>query len=138
MHVQDFYSIHCLPPGKFIHEPLHEKINNLGFRPRPTQTRPYTHRNRIEARKFRFRKKRHCKYYMYKAKAKALISCAQLLYCTADQQLCFRQCILFVFLRRLKTMVKCKLWWFIGGIVICNLSFYSLNNTFNSEHVRND
>ena len=30
-------------------EPVHEKTNNLGFRPGPTQTRLYSHRNRLEA-----------------------------------------------------------------------------------------
>ena len=30
-------------------EPVHEKTNNLGFRPGPTQTRLYSHRSRLEA-----------------------------------------------------------------------------------------
>ena len=32
-----------------IYEPVHEKTNNLGFRPGPTQTRLYSHRSRLEA-----------------------------------------------------------------------------------------
>ena len=32
-----------------INEPVHEKTNNLGFRPGPTQTRLYSHRSRLEA-----------------------------------------------------------------------------------------
>ena len=31
------------------YEPVHEKTNNLGFRPGPTQTRLYRHRRRLEA-----------------------------------------------------------------------------------------
>ena len=34
---------------KKSNEPVHEKTNNLGFRPGPTQTRLYSHRNRLEA-----------------------------------------------------------------------------------------
>ena len=30
-------------------EPVHEKTNNLGVRPGPTQTRLYSHRSRLEA-----------------------------------------------------------------------------------------
>ena len=30
-------------------EPVHEKTNNLAFRPGPTQTRLYSHRSRLEA-----------------------------------------------------------------------------------------
>ena len=32
-----------------IIEPMHEKINNLAFRPGLTQTGPYSHRSRLEA-----------------------------------------------------------------------------------------
>ena len=32
-----------------VSEPVHEKTNNLGFRPGPTQTRLYSHRSRLEA-----------------------------------------------------------------------------------------
>ena len=32
-----------------LYEPVHEKTNNLGFRPGPTQTRLYSHRSRLEA-----------------------------------------------------------------------------------------
>ena len=31
------------------YEPVHEKTNNLEFRPGPTQTGLYTHRRRLEA-----------------------------------------------------------------------------------------
>ena len=31
------------------HQPVHVKTNNLGFRPTPTQTRPYSHRIKLEA-----------------------------------------------------------------------------------------
>ena len=34
---------------KLINEPVHEKTNNLGFRPGPTQTGLYSHRSRLEA-----------------------------------------------------------------------------------------
>ena len=55
-------------------EPVHEKINNLGFRPGLTQTRLYSHRSRLEAWKFGFKKKRKCTIRV--AKTKALISFA--------------------------------------------------------------
>ena len=35
--------------NKNIYEPLHKKINNLGFRPGPTQTSLYSHSSRLEA-----------------------------------------------------------------------------------------
>ena len=39
-----------LPKGfEATFEPVHEKTNNLGFRPGPTQTRLYSHRSRLEA-----------------------------------------------------------------------------------------
>ena len=37
-------------------EPVHEKNNNLGFRPGRTQTGLYSHRRRLEAGNFGFRK----------------------------------------------------------------------------------
>ena len=37
-------------------EPVHEKTNNLGFRPGPTQTGLYSHRRWLEAGNFGFRK----------------------------------------------------------------------------------
>ena len=55
-------------------EPVHEKTNNLGFRPGLTQTRLCSHRSRLEARNFGFKKKRDCTIYV--AKTKALISFA--------------------------------------------------------------
>ena len=55
-------------------EPVHEKTNNLGFRLGLTQTRLYSHRSRLEACNFGFKKKRDCT--MRVAKTKALISCA--------------------------------------------------------------
>ena len=42
--------------GKMINEPEHEKTNNLGFRPVPTQTGLYSHRRWLEAGNFGFRK----------------------------------------------------------------------------------
>ena len=41
-------------------EPVHEKTNNLGFQPRPTQTRLYGHRRWLEAGNFGLRKLRNC------------------------------------------------------------------------------
>ena len=42
---------HCDIPDHPIHtnEPLHEKTNNLGFRPGLTQTGLFSHRSRLEA-----------------------------------------------------------------------------------------
>ena len=31
-----------------LHEPVHDKTNNLGFRPGPTQTDLYSYRSRLE------------------------------------------------------------------------------------------
>ena len=53
---------------------MHEKTNNLGFRPGLTQTVMYKHRRWLEAGKFGFRKKRNCT--MRVAKTKGLISFA--------------------------------------------------------------
>ena len=39
-------------------ERLHEKNNNLGFRPGLTQTDLYSQRSRLEALNFRFKEKR--------------------------------------------------------------------------------
>ena len=44
-----------------IYEPAHETTNNLGFRPGPTQTGLYSHKNRLVAGNFGFKKKRECK-----------------------------------------------------------------------------
>ena len=33
----------------FGYEPVHEKTNNLGFRPGPIQTRLYSHRRNLES-----------------------------------------------------------------------------------------
>ena len=38
------------------YEPVHEKTNNFGFRPGPIQTGLYSHRKRLEAVNFGFRK----------------------------------------------------------------------------------
>ena len=56
------------------YEPVREKTNNLGFQPGLTQTRLYSHRSRLEACNFGFRKKKDCTIFV--AKTKALISCA--------------------------------------------------------------
>ena len=53
---------------------MREKTNNLGFRPGLTQTGLYSHRSRIEASNFGYKKKR--KYTIRVAKTKALISFA--------------------------------------------------------------
>ena len=56
------------------------KPKNLGFQPGQTQTRLYSHRSRLEARNFRFNKKRDyticvdCTICV--VKTKVLISCA--------------------------------------------------------------
>ena len=55
-------------------EPSHEKTNNLGFQRSRTQTSQHSHRSRLKAWNFRFRKKRGCTICV--AKTKALISCA--------------------------------------------------------------
>ena len=39
-----------------INEPVHEKTDNMGFRPGPTQTGLYNHRRWLEAGNFGFRK----------------------------------------------------------------------------------
>ena len=56
------------------YEPVHEKTNNLGFRPGTTQTGLYSHRRWLEAGNFGFGNKRNCTTHV--AKTKALISCA--------------------------------------------------------------
>ena len=53
---------------------MHEKTNNLGFRPGPTQTGLYKLRKELEALNFGFKKKRNCTIRV--AKTKALISFA--------------------------------------------------------------
>ena len=46
----------CLKDRKIIvFEPVHEKTNNLGFRPGPTQTGLYSHRTLLEAGNFVFK-----------------------------------------------------------------------------------
>ena len=57
-----------------VNEHVHEKTNNLGFRPGPTQTGLYSHRGWLEAGNFGFRKLRYCTIRV--AKTKALISFA--------------------------------------------------------------
>ena len=57
---------------KNVSEPVREKTNNLGFRPAPTQTSLYSHRSRLDASNFGFKRKRY--YTIYGAKTKALIS----------------------------------------------------------------
>ena len=57
-----------------IYEPVHEKTNNLGFRPGLTQTGLYDHRRWLEAWNFGFKKKKDCT--IRAAKIKALISFA--------------------------------------------------------------
>ena len=54
------------------YEPLREKINNLGFRPGLTQISLYSHKSRLEALDFGFKKKRD--FSIHVAKTKALIS----------------------------------------------------------------
>ena len=64
-----------------VNGPSHEKTNNLGFRPSPTQTRLYSHRRWLEPGNFRFEKKRN--FTIPVAKTKVLISCVvtlQLIY----------------------------------------------------------
>ena len=47
-------------------EPSHEKTNNLGFRPGPTQTGLYCHRSRLKSWDFGFKKKRDCTIHVVK------------------------------------------------------------------------
>ena len=51
---------------------IRKKNNNLCFRPGPIQTGLYSHRSRLDACNFRFKKKRNC--IIRVAKTKALIS----------------------------------------------------------------
>ena len=57
-----------------LYDPVHEKTNNLGVLPGPTQTSLYSHRSRLEVRNFGFKKKSDCTMCM--GKSKALISFA--------------------------------------------------------------
>ena len=66
--------ITCCNLVQILFEPVHEKTNNLGFRPGPTQTGLYNHRRWLEAGNFGFKKKRKCTIRV--AKTKALISFA--------------------------------------------------------------
>ena len=59
---------------QLVCEPMHEKINNLGFQPGMTQTRLYSHRSMLEAQNFGLKKKRNCTIHV--AKTKVQISCA--------------------------------------------------------------
>ena len=56
-----------------IYEPQHEKSGLRDFQPGPTQTELYSHRIRLKARNFRFKKKRDCTICV--AKTKAWIIC---------------------------------------------------------------
>ena len=56
------------------YEPRSEKSGLWRFRPGPTQTSLYSHRKRLEAGNFGFRKKRNCTIRV--VKTKALISFA--------------------------------------------------------------
>ena len=62
---QEAFEITIIEPVIF------EKTNNLGFRPGPTQTGLYSHRSRLEALNFRFKKKKDCTIHV--AKTKVLI-----------------------------------------------------------------
>ena len=53
---------------------MHEKTNNSGFQSGLTLTGLYSHRGRVDVRKFGFNKKRN--FTIRVAKTKALISCA--------------------------------------------------------------
>ena len=55
-------------------EPRRDKTGLWGFRPGLTQTDLYSHRSRLEAYNFGFKKKRNCTIPV--AKTKVLISCA--------------------------------------------------------------
>ena len=57
-----------------LNEPRQEKTSLRGFRPGRTQTDMYSHRSRLEAWNFGFKKKRNC--IICVAKTKALISFA--------------------------------------------------------------
>ena len=48
--------------GIILNEPVHEKTNNLGFRPGLTQTSLYSHRSMLEASNFGFTKKKDTYY----------------------------------------------------------------------------
>ena len=48
---------------------MHEKTNNLGFRPGLTQTRLYSYRRWLEAWNFAFQEKRDCTIRVAKTKA---------------------------------------------------------------------
>ena len=76
-------------------EPSREKTSILGFRPGTIQTGLYSRISMLEACHFVYKKKRHCTIYVANTKgADQLCS-----YCTADLRLCFRSCMLLVFLR---------------------------------------
>ena len=81
---------------KILIEPVHEKTNNLGFRPGLSQTRLHSHRSRPEACNFGFMKKRDCTIRV--VKTKTLIGFAVCGYREADLCLCCHICRLLVFL----------------------------------------
>ena len=60
--------------SKFVTEPSYEKTNNFGFRPGLTQISLYSHRSRLEAWDFVFKKKRD--FTISVSKTKVLISFA--------------------------------------------------------------
>ena len=45
----DALPLSLLASPLLTYEPVHEKTNNLGFRPDPTQIRLYSHRIKLEA-----------------------------------------------------------------------------------------
>ena len=49
--------------------PLHEKTNNLGFRTGQTQIDLYSHRKKLEASNYIFKKKRDCTIRVVRTKA---------------------------------------------------------------------
>ena len=73
-----------------VSEQLHEKTNNLGFRPGLTETGLYNHR-----RRFWIKKDEEFLYYPC-SKNKGANQLRS--YCEADLRLCFRICSLLVFL----------------------------------------
>ena len=83
--------------AELVYHSSHAKTNNLGLRPGLTQTSLCSHRRRLKACDFGFKKKMDCTICV--AKTKALISFAVTakLVCTPGLHLCFRRCRLLVF-----------------------------------------
>ena len=78
-----------------IIEPLHDKTNNLDFRPALTQTSLYSHRGRL-CRSLRFWIKEDAGlYYLFSKNEGSDQLCS---YCTADLRLCFCLYMLLAFL----------------------------------------